>query len=431
MVKTDRYEAYNDSGVAWIGEIPDSWCVDRLKGFIELLTGYPFKSDQYSKSGIKLARGINVKEGYFDWRETAFWEALTVDIKKFLLRDGDILIAMDGSKVGKNFCRVIEADLPVLLLQRVARLRPNDNLLPHFLYWNIVNRSFLNWVNISKTDPMIPHIAPKDIKNFVIAIPPKQDQTRIANFLDRKTTQIDKAIAQKERLIELLKERRQIMIHEAVTKGLDKNVKMKDSGVPWIGEVPEGWEVLRAKYIFDEVDERSVEGTEELLSVSHMTGVTPRSQKEVNMFLAEDYSGSKLCKDGDLVINIMWAWMGALGVSDRVGIVSPSYGVFHQKKTNLTSWYLEHLLQDKEYVAEYNRRSTGLHSSRLRLYADYFFDMELGFPSVEEQIEIENVVISKTDKVDKALKQTETQITRLKEYRTTLIDAAVTGKIKV
>src|SRR5699024_10699140 len=141
-----------------------------------------------------------------------------------------------------------------------------------------------------------------------------------------------------------------------VTKGLDPNVKMKDSGVDWIGEIPEHWEVKRAKYLFAEIDERSKDGSEELLSVSHMTGVTPRSEKNVSMFMSEDYTGSKLCKSGDLVINIMWAWMGALGVSRYMGIVSPSYGVFRQKQNQLFHpEYLEFLLKTTKYIEHYNQ----------------------------------------------------------------------------
>ncbi len=119
-------------------------------------------------------------------------------------------------------------------------------------------------------------------------MPPLQEQTRIADFLDRKTAQIDTAIAQKERLIALLHERRQILIHAAVTRGLNPDVPMKDSGVEWIGEIPVHWDIKRATYVFSEVDERSQSGKEELLSVSHMTGVTPRSEKNVSMFKAED-----------------------------------------------------------------------------------------------------------------------------------------------
>ncbi len=127
-----------------------------------------------------------------------------------------------------------------------------------------------------------------DLYNIKAHIPPLHEQTAITQYLDEKTALIDKAIDIKQKQIALLKERRQVIIQQAVTRGLDPNVKMKGSGVEWIGEVPERWEVKRAKYLFDEINERSQTGEEELLSVSHLTGVTLRSEKNVTMFEAED-----------------------------------------------------------------------------------------------------------------------------------------------
>lgn len=217
-----------------------------------------------------------------------------------------------------------------------------------------------------------------------------------------------------------------------MTQGLDPNVPMKDSGVEWIGQIPEHWNVVRAKYLFKEVEERSVLGNEELLSVSHLTGVTPRSEKNVSMFMAEDYSGSKVCKKHDLVMNIMWAWMGALGVSNYDGIVSPAYGVYRQKVVNtFNSEYLEYLLKTTKYIEHYNRVSTGLHSSRLRFYGHMFFNMKLGFPCLDEQNEIIASIKNQTSKIELAVENLTNQIEKLKEYKTTLINDAVTGKIKV
>lgn len=230
----------------------------------------------------------------------------------------------------------------------------------------------------------------------------------------------------------MLNERKQIVIQQAVTKGLDPNVKMKDSGLEWIGEIPEHWEVKKAKYLFKEVDERSVSGVEELLSVSHMTGVTPRSEKNVSMFMAEDYSGSKLCQKNDLVINIMWAWMGALGVSNYEGIVSPAYGVFRQLLSNtFNPMYLEYLLKTTKYIEYYNRVSTGLHSSRLRFYGHMFFAMKIGYPNLAEQNQIIAYIDNEFLKIDQVLMSLAKQVEKLKEYKTTLINDAVTGKIKV
>ena len=270
------------------------------------------------------------------------------------------------------------------------------------------------------------------LQNFPVCYPDVEEQIHIASFLDRKTADIDEAIAHKQRLIELLQEQKAILINQAVTKGLNPDAPMRDSGVEWIGGIPEHWKVRRAKFLFKEVDERSQTGNEELLSVSHMTGVTPRAEKNVSMFMAEDYTGSKLCQRDDLVINIMWAWMGALGVSNQTGIVSPSYGVFRQiKSKTFNSWYLENLLRSTEYVAQYNRISTGLHSSRLRLYAHMFLDLGILLPPKEEQDKITEMTLERTREIDKAIISIQSEIITLGELRSILISKSVTGKIKV
>jgi type I restriction enzyme, S subunit len=261
--------------------------------------------------------------------------------------------------------------------------------------------------------------------------PPKPVQIAIASFLDTKTAQIDQVISQKEQLIGLLKERRQIVINEAVTKGINPNVHLKDSGVEWIGEIPEHWEIRRAKYLFKEIDERSKTGKEELLSVSHITGVTPRSEKNVSMFMSEDYTGSKTCKKDDLVMNIMWAWMGALGVSAHEGIVSSSYAVYRQTNKELNSKYIECLLKNPKYIEHYNRVSTGLHSSRLRFYSHMFMSMNIGFPSIDEQFQIVTYIEEQSAKINHAIELQQNYIAKLKEYKATLIDSIVTGKVKV
>jgi len=197
------------------------------------------------------------------------------------------------------------------------------------------------------------------------------------------------------------------------------------SGLDWLGEIPEDWTVTRAKHVLKEVDERSTTGDEELLSVSHLTGVTPRSEKNVNMFLAEDYSGSKRCQANDLVINTMWAWMGALGVSPVEGIVSPAYGVY-RLYGEVYPRFLDSLLRTPQYIAEYIRRSTGIHSSRLRLYPDRFLDMPLLLPSIQEQKRIVDFLDRKTAEIDEAIAQKQRLTELLQEQKAILINQAVT-----
>ena len=198
------------------------------------------------------------------------------------------------------------------------------------------------------------------------------------------------------------------------------------SGFDWLGDLPSHWSILRAKYVFREIDDRSVAGDEELLSVSHLTGVTPRSEKNVTMFMAEDYNGAKLCKDGDLVINTMWAWMGALGVSSTTGIVSPAYGVYRQLEQRLRPRYMDWLFRTPMYVAEYTRRSTGVNSSRLRLYPDRFLDMPVVIPPLEEQDRIVAFLDKKTTEIDVAVAKKVELLDLLEEQKKIVIDRAVT-----
>ena len=163
----------------------------------------------------------------------------------------------------------------------------------------------------------------------------------------------------------------------------------RDSGFPWLREVPSHWDTRRAKYFFREVDERSETGKEVLLSVSHITGVTPRSEKTITMFLAKSNVGYKVCQRGDVVINTLWAWMAALGVSRHAGIVSPAYGVYRPLRgSRLLPQFADHLLRTPQYAAEYFRRSTGVRSSRMRLYPDKFLGIHVLCPPPEEQAAI-------------------------------------------
>jgi type I restriction enzyme S subunit len=157
----------------------------------------------------------------------------------------------------------------------------------------------------------------------------------------------------------------------------------------WLPPVPKHWIEERAKTSFREVDERSRTGQEELLSVSHLTGVTPRSQKNITMFKAASYIGHKVCRPGDIVINTLWAWMAALGAARHTGLVSPAYGIYRPRRSGeFNPAYLDYLLRIRPYTAEYIGRSTGIRASRLRLYPDQFLDIPLLQPPYTEQDQI-------------------------------------------
>lgn len=425
-----QYDAYQDSNNLELPIVPVGWKVDRIKYEIKLLTGYPFNSSKYTEEGIKLVRGINVKESVLDWKDTAYWPEVTPDLQRYLLKDGDLLIGMDGSKVGKNFCQVSEQDLPLLLLQRVARLRVKNLLNARYLYWNLASKRFLNWINRSKTDPMIPHMAPKDINDFVIAYPSTEEQSRIALFLDQKTSEIDQAIAIKEQQISLLNERKQIVIQKAVTQGLDPNVPMKDSGVEWIGQIPEHWECKPSRYAFRAVKRFKRDGTEIKFSVTQKWGVIPTDEMQESATQAVSFDGFQICLEDDLVLNKYKAHLGVFWRAPSRGLITGNYTVFEPLK-GINSKYFELLYHTPVYIDIFRTIVYGVIEGMMPLYNNDFYDMLSIVPPLEEQLAIVQYVEEQQKEFSKIERVFLGQIEKLKEYKTTLINDAVTGKIKV
>ncbi|MCX6235836.1 MAG: restriction endonuclease subunit S [Bacteroidetes bacterium] len=188
-----------------IGVIPCDWIVKAISKEIDLLTGYPFPSNKYSNEGIKLLRGSNIKRGVIDWSEdiTQYWEKLTHELKTYILDEGDIVIAMDGSLVGRSFARLTKKDLPALLLQRVARIR-SSKIDQGYLKEFLCSDYFSKYCDSVKTVTAIPHISPRDIRKFTIPIPPTLiEQTAIATALsdvDTLISSLEKLIAKKQNI---------------------------------------------------------------------------------------------------------------------------------------------------------------------------------------------------------------------------------------
>lgn len=267
-----------------------------------------------------------------------------------------------------------------------------------------------------------------DLRSVALPFPSEEHQRLIADHLDRETARIDGLIAEKERMLALLDEKRAALISRVVTRGLDPNAPLKPSGQEWLGEIPAHWRVERAKNLFTVRDERSDDGSEELLTVSHITGVTSRSEKDVYMFEADDKAGYKRCMPGDLAINTLWAWMGAMGISPLAGIVSPDYHVYTSKGKLLTE-YVDLLCRSLPFVAEVSRWSKGVWSSRLRLYPENFFEMRLPVPPHDEQAAIVRAVEADQRKANALRESLQLSITLAKERRAALITDAVTGQI--
>ena len=245
-----------------------------------------------------------------------------------------------------------------------------------------------------------------DFKKIVLPFPDIDTQTAIANFLDKKTAKIDNAIAQKEKLIALLKEKKQIIIQNAVTKGLNPNAKMKDFGVEWIGGIPEWWEVVANKVLFSERNENGDENLP-ILSVSIHSAVSSEELRDDENIRGkikiQDKSHYKRVEVNDIVFNMMRAWQGAIGVVKTKGMVSPAYIVSKPLKNQINSTYFEYLYRTSVYIHQMNRVSKGITDFRKRLYWDEFKQITTLLPPTIEQKQIVQHIATQSIKIDKAI----------------------------
>lgn len=308
-------------------------------------------------------------------------------------------------------------------------LQPTD-VIPHFLRYICLSRGFIDAVDASTFGSKMPRADWDFIGNVPVPLPSLRQQREVACYLDAETARLDQLAASKERLLELIAEKRRALITQAVTQGLNPNAPRRDSGISWLGQIPAHWDTERSKWLFRERDERSLTGEEEMLTVSHLTGVTPRSEKDVNMFEAETNEGYKVCYAGDLVINTLWAWMGAMGVSRVHGIVSPAYNVY-EPGDRLDPAYVDALCRIRVFAEEATRFSKGVWSSRLRLYPEGFFEIWMPVPPLREQRAIVAHIADETAKLDALRAAAEHTIGLLKERRSAIIAAAVTGQLKI
>ncbi len=410
-----------DSGAQWIGNIPADWSVSKLKYVGEYINGYAFKPEQWGDKGRLIIRiqdltGSNDNPNYFDG---------IID-NKYIVHNGDILVSWAATLAAFIWNRG-----EGLLNQHIFKATNKADIVTYdFFFWLIkVAMEYMN--NDNKHGIVMQHVTLDVFDNFKVALPSLMEQSRIASILDTECTRIDSVIEQTRASVEEYKKLKQAVITQAVTRGIRPGRKMKNSGVVWLDSIPVEWEMVRGKGLFAESDSRSEDGSEELLTVSQYTGITPRSQKNVNMFEAETLEGYKICEVGDIAANTMWLWAGAIGVSKYRGVISPSYNVYRTKNDDYNAEYLDYLLRAAPLVQHYESLSTGIRASRLRLYPQQFLGIYFPVPPIDEQCEIVQYLHEKADAVDELVAKKERFLMELESYKKSLIYEYVTGKKEV
>lgn len=426
-----KYAEYKDSGVEWIGEIPKEWDVKKLGKVSKISTGNtPSKNgneNYYSDTGLLWVKPDNLN-GFIPIEET----------KEYLIEDGKQLARVAPpftplvcciGTIGKFGYSTIEC---AYNQQINAVIFDEQKVNWKFGLYALSSQEEQHWYYSNGNVMRI--LNTENQKRISITLPDLTTQQAIADYLDRKTTVIDTLIADKQKLIDLLREKRQTTINEAVTKGLDKTVKMKDSGIDWIGEIPAHWDILSNHQLFVERNQKNTDANVELLSVTKYLGVILQSRAQelrlATIAPADSTEGYKIVKKGDLVMNIMRAKDGSYGISTYDGVISPAYCIYQARK-KCNPQFLFYLFKTQKYVQIFKCYSTGIAEHRMRLYPEDFNQIPAILPPIAEQDEIAKKLDAESKRIDEVIALTEQQIEKLKEYRLSIISEVVTGKVVV
>ena len=400
------YPAYRDSGVEWIGQVPEHWKKMPFKRVASICNGRDYKEVESADgaypvigSGGEFARASDFM---FDGESVLLGRKGTID--KPLYING-----------------------PFWAVDTMFYTKIADDAFPKFVYYSALTIPF----GLYSTNTALPSMAGEDLSSHVIAAPEFEEQKAISEGVDRETTRIDALIAKKTRFIELLKEKRHALIDHAVIKGLNPDAPMRGSDVEWLGEIPAHWEVRRMASIFREAI-RPGDQSLPILSISIHDGITDEEvaaeDRDRRVSQIEDRTKYKRVAPNDLAYNMMRAWQGAFGAVTVHGLVSPAY-VVAEPMIEFCTAYIENLLRTPMAIEEMRRYSRGIADFRMRLYWDYFRDLKVCLPPLEEQDKILEMITRETSRIDLLTEKTQRSINLLKERRAAFITAAVTGQI--
>ena len=402
-----------DSGIQWIGQIPENWRIERFKF-----------THQNSNVGESIDKNFcSERDGKLLFY-TAGLEPITTNYSNFpcwkYTKERDLLLARNGTPY------VYLPKEKAVYSDHIIRVTINDNYSKRFIRYCLqqaIKNEVVDTVSITTWSVPI-------WDSQYLSLPSIEQQKRIADFLDQKTTEIQFAIDNTKQTIEEYKKLKQAVITKAVTKGLEPNRKMKASGIEWIGQIPEEWEVKRIKTLFDLRSEKNYLPLSEVNLISLYTDLGVRQHSDIEATTgnkAMNADGYKKVYKDDIVVNIILCWMGAIGRSDYEGVTSPAYDVYKPKE-NVNSRFYHYYFRTKGFNGDCFKRGKGIMLMRWRTYADYFRDISVVAPSETEQEKIVEYLDRKCSQIDTLISQKEQFITELEKYKQSLIYEYVTGK---
>lgn len=426
-----RYPKYKDSGVEWLGEIPEHWECIRMKRL--------YKDVSIKNKPNELLSSVTQDRGVIPraWIESRMvMPTGSLETFKFIEKE-DFAISLRSFEGGLEYCHHNGIISPAYTVLKKIK----NSLYPHYYKYLFKSTSFISELQTSVVGIREgKNISYPELSYSFLPLPPLQEQTAIATFLDDKTQKIEEAIAIKEQQIALLKERKQILIHKAVTRGLDDTVPLKDSGVDWIGKIPEHWEVKKLISVCQTVRGNSSFSKDELLNNGKYVALQYGKTYKVNEindgfnFYVNDefFKQSQIVNNGDTILISTSETIEDLGHSahyrrKELGLLGGEQLLLKPKEQKINSAYL--FYSSKEFSKELKKFATGIKVFRFNI--NDLKTIYLSVPSLHEQEEIANFIEKALEKIETAIILKQQEIEKLKEYKSSLINSVVTGKIKV
>jgi type I restriction enzyme S subunit len=435
----ERYDSYKDSGVEWIGEIPSHWEIKKFKHFIKEIGdgGTPSRSEEDNFGGdINWIVVSDIKEKITSTKETLTEKGFNSSSTK-LWDIGDVIISLGGT-IGK----VGILDVPSTTKQGICGIKPNITTTNRYIFYLLqLNSQLFNDWSVGST---IFEFRPTRLRELHFQTPPFSEQQQIVSFLDTKTSLIDSLIEKTQQKIELLKEKRTSLINEVVTKGLNPNVEMKDSGVEWIGEIPSSWRSGKIKYFTETISKGTTPSTigKETLDEGPVIYIKVENIKEstvdfppkcfIDKETDELLSRSKLIEN-DILVVITGSTTGKVVILPKEFTPSnTNQGISFIRLKNKSNenvryfwyWLISEKIQNQIKV-------TYTQSTQPNLSMELMGNFYIPIPNEDEKTKIIEYLDEQTQKIDKTISIEEKRIELLKEYRQSLISEVVTGKRKV
>lgn len=419
-----RHEAYSDSGIEWIGVVPSTWSIEPGRQCL-------FESKE-KNIGMKESTVLSLSYGRIIVKdENKLTGLVPENFETYqIVSPGDIIIRGTDLQNDMTSLRTGLALDRGIITSAYINLRPKGWILPEFLHY-LLHSYDVQKVFYSLGSGLRQNLSYEDFKYLNFPIPGSEEQRAIVSFLDKKCAKIDEAVRIKKSQIALLRERRQILIQQAVTRGLNPDAPMKDSGIDWIGQIPAHWDVQRFKYLFSQ-SRLPVKKDDEIVTAFRDGQVTLRSNRRLEGYTEAIIEGGyQGIRGGQLVLNSMDAFEGAIGVSDSDGKCTPEYVICDPLKDQLSQRYFAYLLREMALARYIQVICNAVRQRAVRIRYNNLAHRPLAVPPSDEQTEIVKYIEKSKAKFSKLISIKESQIASLTKYKTSLISTAATGKIKV